>query len=123
MRMWDDDPDEGPARMVEYTVVNVTGPGAISLVGDIRQRIHPLDQLRHQGMSEAGDGTGPRIACAMKGCRNKASAGHKDCSSCRSKRLARCACGRTRSYGAERCQRCVADERRAKRILEWAATA
>jgi hypothetical protein len=117
--MYDDDPDEGLPRLMSYTVVNVTGPGAISLVGDMRQKVHPISLLRSQGMSDAWDHS-PRRPCVTKGCRNKATADHKDCSSCRAKRLAKCACGRPRSYGSVRCQACVTDERRAKAIARWA---
>ena len=114
MRIWDDDPDKGPARYVEYEVVNVTGPSATHVITSgegWRQRMHPSDYIRGQGQSDAAD-TGPRIVCHMPGCKNKASQNHKDCSSCRSRRLAKCGCGRPLSYGALRCFVCVVAERR-----------
>lgn len=115
--MYDDDPDTGRPGYRTYEVLHVTGPGSISLVGEMTQKVHPISYLRAQGQSEAAEGSGPRTPCCTPGCRNKASEHHRDCSGCRSKRLAKCACGRRRSYGAERCALCVSADRRLKKRM------
>lgn len=119
MLMWDDDPDVGAPRMIAYTVVHVTGPGSISLVGDMRQRMHPTDANRNHG--HAAKETGPRTECATIGCRNKADQRHRTCSGCR--RRTTCACGRVRSSAATRCSYCVTAERRQKKARLWESRA
>jgi hypothetical protein len=118
---WDDKTNR--PELIGYTVP-VTGPSATHYVTDPegwRQKYHPIDVARFHDMSDVGS-HGPRIACYVTGCRNKASENHRDCSSCRSKRLARCVCGRQRSYGAVRCQHCAKLDRKAKpRFLSGAA--
>lgn len=122
VQMFDEDPDEGPARMMVYEVLNVTGPGSISLVGDMRQKLHPLDAVRRQmGGPDASAASGP--TCRTPGCTNRSSERHTDCSTCRSKRVAKCACGRRRSYGATRCLHCAQTDRRLKKIAAFQRTA
>src|SRR5690348_3932374 len=99
MRVWDDDPDYGPARWIEVTVLDINK--VISLTGDIVQRVNPLSAMR--AVSAPDDALAPHRPCRTVGCTNKASTNHSDCSTCRSKRLARCVCGRRRSHGAVRC--------------------
>lgn len=89
IRVHDDDPDSGPPRQMVYRVLHVTGPGAISLIGDYVQRHHPLEALRARGYD---GGSVAEVQRSQK--RHRAP-------------VVGCACGKKMSRSAGMCQACA----------------